>query len=114
MSYLDSTGLAHFWSKIKSTFLAKSKIKHIEKTFTNINITVGGGFAQLGNIRTDFGVPNTSDIIVLGAMIRGWSGATGALSIIFSANGENVYLMISDAPSKVDSVSVRLWYLDMG
>ena len=72
------------------------------------NISVGSSlYVDLGDIESVFGIPAGSYIV--SAFIRGWSGNPGALSLVVSSNGKNLYLMCS-ATGTVSWVTVRVWY----
>lgn len=86
--------------------LTNGKLHNADHYFSNIS--VGSAlYVDLGDIESVFGIPAGSYIV--SAFIRGWSGNPGALSLVVSSNGKNLYLMCS-ATGTVSSVTVRVWY----
>lgn len=75
---------------------------------SNLQITVANGYAKVGNIYTDFGMPTGG--YVIGFFIRGWSSSP-ALSLAASSSGDDIYVLSRDAGT-VGSVTVRLWYIN--
>lgn len=86
--------------------LANGKLHNADHYFSNIS--VGSSlYVDLGVIESVFNIPAGSYIV--SAFIRGWSGNPGALSLVISSTGTNLYLMCS-ATGTVSSVTVRVWY----
>lgn len=82
--------------------------QYVERTVTNVSCDVNGGYANVGDVYDDYGVPDGATITSF--YIKGWSGANGAPSLVMGSNGRTLYCMMSDCPATVSSMTIRVFY----
>lgn len=88
--------------------LANSCLRKADHYFSGSFTVNSSGYVLLGSIPSSFGV-TISDFYVT-FLIRGWSGGSGALSLVVGSNGTDLYL--TSAPgTTVTGITVRLWYI---
>ena len=89
-----------------TTQVNKQRLHDADHTYSNLTLNAQG-YVSLGNIESDFSIPVGSYIVSF--FIRGWTGASHAISLAASSNGTTLYLM-GTPNDTVSSVSVRVWY----
>lgn len=88
--------------------LTNSCLRKADHYFSGSFTTNSSGYVLLGSIPSSFDV-TISDFYVT-FLIRGWSGGTGALSLVVGSNGTDLYLT-STPGTTVTGITVRLWYI---
>ena len=84
-----------------------SFIGYKDRTISNISISSDNGYANLGDIYTNWGLP--SGAYVLGFFVRGWSSAPGTFSLASSSDGRTLYAYCTKAGT-IGYLSIRVWY----
>jgi hypothetical protein len=82
-------------------------IGYKDRTVSNISISSDNGYASLGNVYTDWGLP--SGAYVLGFYVRGWSVSPGTFSLASSSDGRVLYV-ISTKAGTIGQLTIRVWY----
>ena len=83
-------------------------IGYKDRTVSNISISSDNGYANLGNVYTDWDIP--SGAYVLGFFVRGWSSAPGTFSLASSSDGRTLYTYCTKAGT-IGYLSIRVWYV---
>ena len=82
-------------------------IGYKDRTISNISISSDNGYATLGDVYTNWGLP--SGAYVLGFFVRGWSSAPGTFSLASSSDGKTLYTYCAKAGT-IGYLSIRVWY----
>ena len=82
-------------------------IGYKDRTISNISISSDNGYANLGDVYTNWGLP--SGAYVLGFFVRGWSSAPGTFSLASSSDGKTLYTYCAKAGT-IGYLSIRVWY----
>jgi hypothetical protein len=82
-------------------------IGYKDRTVSNISISSDNGYANLGDVYTNWGLP--SGAYVLGFFVRGWSSAPGTFSLASSSDGRTLYTYCTKAGT-IGTLSIRVWY----
>lgn len=82
-------------------------IGYKDRTVSNISISSDNGYASLGDVYTNWGLP--SGAYVLGFFVRGWSSAPGTFSLASSSDGRSLYTYCAKAGT-IGYLSIRVWY----
>lgn len=78
-----------------------------DRTVSNIAISSDNGYANLGNLYSDWQVPANAYIISF--YVRGWTSSPGTFSLASSSDGRSLYV-ISTKAGTIGNLSIRVWY----
>lgn len=78
-----------------------------DRTVSNIAISSDNGYANLGDVYSNWGLPSGS--YILGFYVRGWSSAPGTFSLASSSDGRSLYTYCAKAGT-IGYLSIRVWY----
>lgn len=78
-----------------------------DRTVSNIAISSDNGYANLGNVYSDWQVPANAYIISF--YVRGWTSSPGTFSLASSSDGRSLYV-ISTKAGTIGNLSIRVWY----
>lgn len=103
--YNGSTWTA--WNEFALNSSLHNYIRSVDKSFYNVVVSADNDYKKLGNFYNDIGLP--SGAYIVSYYVRGWSGATGAFTLMSSSNGEDLYIYAAKAGT-ITSITVRVWY----
>lgn len=85
--------------------------RYKDRTVSNIAISSDNGYANLGNMYSDWHIPPNAYIISF--YVRGWTSSPGTFSLASSSDGRSLYV-ISTKAGTIEDLSIRVWYVLFG